>query len=440
MTDRRRSMRGCRPAGSAGRDPIRVDDGGARPIEPPVRRRMEARLGNDFSNVRVHTDAAAAAAAERERAHAFTVAEDIVFGATRYAPATSAGEALLEHELGHVEEQRASGDVAVQRQPVDEPLRARGVERESPRLRLDPDIGRLSLGLSTLDGFDFNGSALKPAHLSKIADVADKLLMLLGKMPGQVTVTGHADLVGGEDVNQRIGLRRAEAVRAALIEHGVPEGSVAAVSEGEGSPVVKKAGPEPRNRRVEVRFRGQVIVPGADFGTFGKAGILRPPGPPPTGFDPFKPLPPYGQFSQPPAGKPPYVQPGPTGVTSQPGPKGSEGPAHAGSAGDLGKAVLAIPQVKAQVDVAKEKLGRDVGKVWKGATLPEKVALGSVAVSTASLVAVGVLSDPAATSTARDLLDGAEVPIPGVKGLKFKLHTKGQLGGSVVIDVLEIGR
>ena len=400
---------------------------------------MEARLGGDFSTVRVHTDAGAAAAAQRERSQAFTVGEDVVFGAGRYAPATETGEALLAHELGHVQEQRATGGIGLQRQPSGEPLRKGGGEGQSPQLHLDPSIGKLSLGLSTLDGFDFNGATLKPAHLPKIADVAGKLLMLLGKMPGRVTVTGHADLVGGEDVNQRIGLRRAEAVRLALIGAGVPDASITTTSEGEAAPVVKKAGPEPRNRRVEVRFQGELVVPGADFGGFEGTGVLRPPGPPSPGFDPFKPLPPVGQFGQPPAGKPPYLQPVPGGQ-SQPAPKGTEGPSRAGTAGDLGKAVLAIPQVKAQVDAAKEKLGRDVGKVWKGATLPEKAALGSVAVSTASLVAVGVLSDPTATSTARDLLDGAEVPVPGVKGLKFKLRTKGQLGGTVLIDILEFGR
>jgi outer membrane protein OmpA-like peptidoglycan-associated protein len=439
MTGRRRSVRKWTPASSsAGPEPARSDEGTARAIDPAVRQRMETRLGADFSGVRVHTDEAAAAAAGRERAQAFTIGDDVVFGAGRYAPASQPGDALLEHELGHVRDQQASGDVGLQRQPVDEPFRPPSLEREPrQRFRLDPNIGRLSLGLSTLDGFDLNQATLKPAHLPMIADVAGKVLMLLQKMPGsEVTITGHADLVGGEDVNLRIGQRRAEAVRAALIDAGVPEASVSAVSEGESAPVVKKSGPEARNRRVEVRFKGELMVPGAGL-TLG-TGAARPPVEPTTGFTGKPITPPVGPIGGPPVGGSPWFKPGATLTPPTPS-KGYEGPTRAATAGDLGKAVLAIPEVKAQVDAIKEKAGREAGKVWKGASTGEKVALGSFTVSAASLVAVGVLSDPAATSTARDLLDGTEIPL-GPKGVKLKLHTKGQVGGSIMIDVLELGR
>jgi outer membrane protein OmpA-like peptidoglycan-associated protein len=408
----------------------------ARAIDPAVRQRMETRLGADFSGVRVHTDEAAATAAGRERAQAFTIGDDIVFGAGRYAPGSQQGDALLEHELGHVQDQKVSGDVGLQRQPVDEPFRPPSLERE-PRqqLRLDPNIGRLSLGLSTLDGFDLNQATLKPAHLPMIADVAGKVLMLLLKMPGsEVTVTGHADLVGGEDVNLRIGQRRAEAVRAALVDAGVPEASVSAVSEGESAPLVKKSGPEARNRRVEVRFKGELMVPGTGL-TLG-TGVVPPPEPT-TGFT-GKPITAGGPIGGPPVGGSPWFKPG-TKLKPPTPPKGYEGPTRAATAGDLGKAVLAIPEVKAQVDAIKERAGREAGKVWKGASTGEKVALGSFTVSAATLVAAGVLSDPAATSTARDLLDGTEIPL-GPKGVKLKLHTKGQVGGSIMIDVLELGR
>jgi hypothetical protein len=66
---------------------------------------MEARFGYDFSRVRVHTDATAAESARAVQALAYTVGEDIVFGAGRYAPATGAGQRLLAHELTHVVQQ-----------------------------------------------------------------------------------------------------------------------------------------------------------------------------------------------------------------------------------------------------------------------------------------------------------------------------------------------
>lgn len=86
-----------------------------RPLDRAPRRLMEARFGHDFADVRVHTSPLAAAAAESISARAFTVGGDIVFGEGRYAPGTSAGRALLAHELTHVVQQSAAGTPGVQR-------------------------------------------------------------------------------------------------------------------------------------------------------------------------------------------------------------------------------------------------------------------------------------------------------------------------------------
>jgi hypothetical protein len=53
-------------------------------------------------DVRVHSGDLAARAAAAIDAQAFTVGNDIVFGAGRFAPASRAGRFLLEHELAHV--------------------------------------------------------------------------------------------------------------------------------------------------------------------------------------------------------------------------------------------------------------------------------------------------------------------------------------------------
>lgn len=66
---------------------------------------MESRLGHDFSRVRVHTDARAAQSARAVHAPAFTVGQDVVFGAGQYSPGTPAGRRLLVHELAHVAQQ-----------------------------------------------------------------------------------------------------------------------------------------------------------------------------------------------------------------------------------------------------------------------------------------------------------------------------------------------
>ena len=66
---------------------------------------------HDFSRVRIHTGEQAARAAAGVNARAFTVGSDIVFGANRYSPGTSAGNRLLAHELTHVVQQSAPGFV-----------------------------------------------------------------------------------------------------------------------------------------------------------------------------------------------------------------------------------------------------------------------------------------------------------------------------------------
>ncbi len=76
-----------------------------RPLDPLVRSFMESRFGFDFSQVRIHTDALASQAADAVQAQAFTVGQNVVFGAGRYAPSTTEGQKLLAHELTHVVQQ-----------------------------------------------------------------------------------------------------------------------------------------------------------------------------------------------------------------------------------------------------------------------------------------------------------------------------------------------
>jgi hypothetical protein len=84
-----------------------VGRGGGRPLEPQTRTFMESRLGQDFGDVRVHTDGAAGASAKAISAHAYTVGSDIVFQSGHYEPDTPAGQRVLAHELTHVVQQRS---------------------------------------------------------------------------------------------------------------------------------------------------------------------------------------------------------------------------------------------------------------------------------------------------------------------------------------------
>ncbi|WHZ21130.1 MAG: hypothetical protein OJF47_000242 [Nitrospira sp.] len=93
---------------------------------------MESRFGCDFSRVRVHTDAKAAESARRVEASAYTVGNDVVFGAEKYAPGTSAGRRLLGHELAHVVQQTTPvRSTQIQKEPLSSPQDVAEGEAES---------------------------------------------------------------------------------------------------------------------------------------------------------------------------------------------------------------------------------------------------------------------------------------------------------------------
>lgn len=86
--------------------------GSGRPLDPDARAFMESRFSRDFSQVRVHTGAAAEASARALGADAYTVGHEVVFGSGRYAPQTPAGRHLIAHELTHVVQQSGAEPIS----------------------------------------------------------------------------------------------------------------------------------------------------------------------------------------------------------------------------------------------------------------------------------------------------------------------------------------
>jgi hypothetical protein len=84
-----------------------------RPLEPALRQEMEARLGHDFSRVRIHTGGHADRATLSIGARAYTSGADIVFGRGEYDPMRIDGRRLLSHELVHVVQQGAAPYLAI---------------------------------------------------------------------------------------------------------------------------------------------------------------------------------------------------------------------------------------------------------------------------------------------------------------------------------------
>jgi hypothetical protein len=69
----------------------------------------------DFSQVRVHTGGRAAESARALHARAFTVGNQIVFGAGQYRPHTAEGAQLLAHELAHVVQEGGAAHGSIRR-------------------------------------------------------------------------------------------------------------------------------------------------------------------------------------------------------------------------------------------------------------------------------------------------------------------------------------
>ncbi len=89
----------------------RVLQSPGQPLDQATRATLEPRFGHDFSRVRIHSDEGAAAAAEAVRSRALTVGRHIVFSRGAWKPETDHGMRLLAHELTHVVQQNAVGDV-----------------------------------------------------------------------------------------------------------------------------------------------------------------------------------------------------------------------------------------------------------------------------------------------------------------------------------------
>ena len=99
--------------------------------------------------------------------------------------------------------------------------------------------------------FYFDKSVINPAGQAVINDV---LADAAKHAPSSVSVTGHADRAGPEDYNMALSLRRADAVRSALIAGGVSADKITVAGRGESEPAVPTADGvrEAKNRRVEI--------------------------------------------------------------------------------------------------------------------------------------------------------------------------------------------
>jgi outer membrane protein OmpA-like peptidoglycan-associated protein len=223
------------------------------PLDAATRGFMEPRFGQDFSGVRVHTDATAVQSARDVNAHAYTVGRDIAFDASRFAPASHEGQRLLAHELTHVVQQSggakqrvarpeihsaparisrdpkppeseaafAGGAIAqptIQRAPLCPGTRDSGEVTKSQSqagvLAVDTSFDAAKESLSVHD-FGIDQDSVPPT-MTQSDDWRRMMSMILGDPTTHVAVLGFSDCIGTEQNNQRLRDRRADAVVKAM--------------------------------------------------------------------------------------------------------------------------------------------------------------------------------------------------------------------------------
>jgi OOP family OmpA-OmpF porin len=105
--------------------------------------------------------------------------------------------------------------------------------------------------------FDTGKSGLKPAGKAKLDELASKLSRMKVE---SIVATGHTDSVGSAARNEKLSMKRAEAVKNYLVSKGADASRIRTVGKGETQPVAsnKTAAGRAQNRRVEIEIIGSV--------------------------------------------------------------------------------------------------------------------------------------------------------------------------------------
>ena len=103
--------------------------------------------------------------------------------------------------------------------------------------------------------FDFDKSVLKAEGKAKLDDLVSKVKGINLEV---IIAVGHTDSVGSDAYNQKLSVRRSEAVKAYLVSKGIEKNRVYTEGKGEKQPVAdnKTAEGRAKNRRGEIEVVG----------------------------------------------------------------------------------------------------------------------------------------------------------------------------------------
>jgi hypothetical protein len=273
----------------------RMPEGGpGHDLDPATRAKMAGAFGEDFSDVRVHADAAAARLASGENARAVTVGREIAFAAGQYRPGTVVGDALLAHELAHVRQQRGADEAAVStaRDPAGEIDADSSAVEAVARLHGPPDArtGKPIRRSGWTSPLRLSGCSSRPDKLPG----ADRDGRFEGKSVGYVDQTStEVDVVSKTAhttdfrldfiADETLGFHRSEEAAIALASAGGPRGGAITIENGEyvayrvGQEIPTERPPTALERMSDITQRGEVhAAPGVVALVTADGAVLRP--------------------------------------------------------------------------------------------------------------------------------------------------------------------
>ena len=108
--------------------------------------------------------------------------------------------------------------------------------------------------------FDFDKSNIKPQYYDLLKNIKE----FVEQNNYEMTIVGHTDSIGSNQYNFKLSRRRAESVKAKLLEFGLSEDRIVGIEAmGEEQPIATNATKEGRaqNRRVEFKLVQRETVP-----------------------------------------------------------------------------------------------------------------------------------------------------------------------------------
>lgn len=232
-----------------------------------------AQLGVDLSDVRLHTNDAAAETAASYEASAVTSGNEIAFGRGEYAPNSATGRQLLAHELTHVRQQRQGAAPAIQRKGLASAAAKQRKQLSAPSTAVPLSPQTVATYFQTLSNGKWGQSISAPSGVTVSLSGVDAqykvpMTSLAMYMDHQMTynspVTGKQMPVFGPNLTVTVQL--------ALATHGLVDGAYRFAWVGDrktGTIFIELLTSPPTAKNQPVTKGSTITVGGATFTTVG---------------------------------------------------------------------------------------------------------------------------------------------------------------------------